>query len=138
MSAEGSGAVLFPFLSLQGTLFPSRQTFERVMRPGVDGIGVWATGKRGEPFQITTTLDCLTITAAGTAFNVYNNAILTKKDLYFAGKFWGTVMIQNVIMQNIRAFKSGVGGIQDWSGGSGVVLTVNWTLETLQQNVLGT
>lgn len=135
MTSERSATVLFPFLSLQGSLFPSRPTFERVMRPGVDGIGVWATGGRGEPFQITTTLDCTSVGNAGVAFNAYGEAILTKKDLYYCGVFWGTVMIQNVIMQSVTKFTSAVGGIQGWSGGSGVVLTVNWTIETLAQDV---
>lgn len=132
MTAEGSGTVVFPFLALAGPLMPTRPTFEREVRPGVNGIGIWSTGSRGEPFQITTTLDCASVAAAGTALAAYLTAVLTKKDLYYCQALWGTVLIQNVVLQQIKAFKSGVGGIQAWTGGSGVILTVEWTLETLQ------
>lgn len=131
MTAEGSGTVVFPFLTLQGALFPSRPTFEREQRAGVDGIGLWLTGNRGEPFQISTTLDCASIAAAGTALASYISAILTKKDLYYAGALWGTVMVQNVVLQRMTAFRAAVGGIQVWTGGAGCMLMVQWTLETL-------
>lgn len=131
MTAEGSGTVVFPFLTLQGALTPSRPTFERELRAGVDGIGLWLTGNRGEPFQITTTLDCTSVSAAGTAFVAYLAAIVTKKDLYYAGALWGTVVVQNVVMQRITKFQVAVGGIQAWTGGSGATLVAQWTLETL-------
>ena len=131
MTAEGSGTVVFPFLTLQGALFPSRPTFDREQRAGVDGIGLWLTGNRGEPFSIVTTLDCASVSAAGTAFAAYLSAILTKKNLYYAGAFWATVMVQNVVLQRITAFRGAVGGIQGWTGGSGCLLVTQWTLETL-------
>lgn len=131
MTAEGSGTVVFPFLGMQGALLPARPTFEREIRAGVNGIGVWSTGTRGEPFQISTLLDCADVAAAGSALSSYISAVLTKKDLYYCGALWGTVMVQNVILENIRTFQTGLGGIQGWTGGSGALLSVNWTLETL-------
>lgn len=134
MTAENSSTVLFPFLTLNGSLVPSRQTFEREMRPGVDGIGVWATGKRGEPFGISTTLDCVSLAAAGTVFKAYHAAILTKKNLYYSGALWGTVMIQNVILTEVRKLTTRVGGIQNGTGQSGAMLYCQWTLETLHSS----
>jgi len=131
MTAEGSPTVVFPFLVLQGSLQPARQTFDREHRAGVNGIGLWLTGTRGEPFQITTIVDCVSIAAAGTAFLAYVAAITSKKDLYYDGALWGTVVVQNVVLQSIEKFAKGVGGIQDFTGGSGAILTANWTLETL-------
>lgn len=131
MTAEGDGTVVFPFLSLQGSLMPVRPTFEREIRSGVNGIGIWNTGNRGEPFQITTLLDCADVDAAGTALAAYIAAVLTKKDLYYCGELWGTVIVQNVMLQDIKTFTAANGGIQGWSGGSGAILTVNWTLETI-------
>lgn len=131
LALEGDGTVVFPFLSLQGPLALSQPTFEREVRAGVNGIGIWFTGERGEPFNLTTTLDCTSVVNAGVALKSYRNAVLTKKDLYYAGVFWGTVMIQKVMLQSIRKFTAPVGGVQGWSGGSGAMLTVNWTLETL-------
>jgi hypothetical protein len=133
MSGERSGAIAFPFLSIQGALLPARATFERVVRPGVNGIAVWSMGTRGEPFGIMTTLDCISVAAAGAAYNAYVEAILSKKDLYYCGAYWGTVMIQEVALQGVKRFATGVGGVQGWTGGSGVILSVAWQLETLTQ-----
>jgi len=133
MSDERGSSVLFPFLTMQGTLLPAQPTFDRVIRPGVDGIAVWSMGSRGEPFSITTTLDCVSVAAAGAAFFAYGRAVLTKKDLYYCNGFWGTMMIQSVIMQSVTKFAAGVGGVQGFSGGSGALLTVQWQVETLPQ-----
>lgn len=132
MTAEGSATVVFPFLTIQGALLPTRPTFEREVRPGVNGMGVWSTGSRGEPFQLTTTLDCANVGAAGTALAGYLAAVLTKKDLYYCAALWGTVLVQNVVLQQIKTFQAGVGGVQAFTGGNGAILTVQWTLETLQ------
>ena len=131
MTAEGSGTVVFPFLSMQGGLLPAQPTFDREQRAGVNGIGVWATGTRGEPFQITTTLDCADAAAAATALAAYGATVLSKKDLYYCGLLWGTVMIQKVTLGKIQKFDAAVGGINDFTGGSGAVLTAIWTIETL-------
>lgn len=131
MTAEGSGTVVFPFLTLKGALLPSQPMFEREQRAGVDGIGIWSTGDRGEPFSIVTTLDCADVAGAGTALVAYRAAVLSKKDLYYCGALWGTVMIQRVALQQIKSFAAAVGGVQAFTGGSGAMLTVQWTLETL-------
>lgn len=131
MTAEGSGTVVFPFLTLTGVLVPSAPTFDREQRAGVDGIGLWLTGNRGEPFQIVTTLDCVSVAAASTAYAAYLAAILTKKDLYYAGALWGTIVVQKLSLPRIARFQSAVGGIQAWTGGSGAMLTTQWTIETL-------
>lgn len=130
MTAEGSGTILFPFLTLQGVLVPSRQTVEREIRPGVDGIGLWKTGKRGEPFRIATSLDCATVAAAGQVFAAYHASITSKKNLYYAGAFWGTVLIYDVVMREVRKLTTRVGGING-SGSSGAMLFAEWTIETL-------
>lgn len=131
MTAEGSGTVVFPFLSLQGALLPTRETHEREQRAGVDGIGVWLTGSRGQPFSIQTTLDCVDLSAAGTAWAAYLNSVLTKKDLYYAGVLWGTILVQDVVLISMRKFQAAVGGVQGFTGGSGVMLTAQWMIETL-------
>ncbi len=131
MSAENGTTVLFPFLTLNGSLLPSQQTFDRVVRPGVNGIGLWATGNRGEPFGLSTTLDCNSQQAAGLAFAAYHAAVGTKKDLYYSGMFWGTVLIHKVILTEMRKLTARVGGIQNATGQSGVMLYTQWTIETL-------
>jgi hypothetical protein len=131
MTAEGSGTVVFPFRNLNGTLVPTVPKTEREVRPGVNGIGLWLTGTRGEPFNITTSLDCVDLAAAYTAFTAYKTAILSKKDLYILSVLWGTVVLMDVKLDTIQRFNSAVGGIQNFAGGGGVDLKVTWTLETL-------
>jgi hypothetical protein len=131
MTAEASGTVVFPFRSLTGALVPTVPKTEREVRPGVNGIGLWLTGTRGEPFSISTTLDCVDIAAAHTAFAAYKSAIPSKKDLYILSVLWGTVVLMDVKLDTIQRFNSAVGGIQNFAGGSGVDMKVTWTLETL-------
>jgi hypothetical protein len=131
MSPEGSTAKLFPFLTLNGSLVHWRPTFDREVRTGVNGVGIWATGKRGEPFGMSTVLDCNSVAAAGTAFAAYQAAIGTKKDLYYCGAKWGTILIHNVILTEVRKLTTRVGGIQNATGQSGAMLYAQWTIETL-------
>lgn len=131
MTAEGDATVVFPFTTMDGALIPAQQNFEREVRPGVNGVGLWQTGSRGEPFTITTQLDCVSVSAASTAFAAYLAAVLTKKDLYYLGALWGTVLVEKVVFVSIKKFAAGVGGIQGHTGGDGAVLTVQWVLETL-------
>jgi len=131
MTAEGSGTIDFPFLTLNGALMPSAPNFERETRVGVDGIAVWNVGSRGEPFQIQTALDCVSSSAAATALAAYVAATGTKKDLYYCGLLWGTIFVHKVTLQQIRKFTAGVGGVQGFTGGSGAVLYATWTIETL-------
>lgn len=130
MTAEGSATVVFPFLTIQGNLVPKHDRFEREVRAGVAGIGIWNVGSRGEPFTIQTMLDCTSEAAAYTAFAAYVAAVLTKKDLYYAGALWGTVLVQNVQLIEVRKLGRMVGGIQG-GGSSGAALRVQWTLETI-------
>lgn len=132
MTAEGSATVVFPFLTMEGALVPTAPTFEREVRPGVDGVGIWNTGSRGEPFSITTVLDCVSVSAGLTAFAAYLAAIGTKKDLYYLTALWGTVLVHKVVLISCKKFHAGVGGVQGHTGGSGAILTAQWTIETLE------
>lgn len=127
---QGS-TVLFGFLELTGTLVPSRQQMERIVRPGTNGIGVIYTGKRGEPFQIQTMVDAVDHVAAENMFKAYNLTVGLKKDLYYANRPWGTVLVGNVVLQNIQRTGPMIGGLNVLSAPSGALLTVSWTLETL-------
>lgn len=131
MAPDESSAILFPFLSMNGTMVHAQQTFEREVRPGVNGVAIWLTGRRGEPFQISTTIDCTSAANAGIAFAAYHAAIATKKNLYYCSALWGTILIHNVVIESMTAFRAGTGGIQNFSGGSGTLLRTSWTIETL-------
>lgn len=130
MTAEGGNTILFPFLNLNGALVPSRPTFEREIRTGINGVGIWATGNRGEPFGVNTLLDCESVAAAGLAFKAYHASIMSKKNLYYCGALFGTVLIHNVLLTEIRKLTRRVGGING-SGAGGAMLYAQWTLEAL-------
>ena len=131
MTAPGSSTVLFPFLTLQGSLVPIQPQFERETRPGVNGIGIWNMGTRGEPFGISTNLDCNSETAAGLAFKAYQAAVGSRKDLYYGSKLWSTVFIHKVILTEMKKLQTRVGGIQNATGQAGAMLIVQWTIESL-------
>ena len=130
MTAEGSATIVFPFLTMNGNLLPKHPRFEREVRAGVAGIGIWNVGSRGEPFNIQTMLDCVDEAAAATEFAAYVATMLSKKDLYYNGLLWGAVLIQAVQLVEIRKLGWMVGGIQG-VGSSGATLRVSWTLETV-------
>lgn len=130
MTPEGSAQLLFPFLTLNGALVPSRPTFDREVRTGVNGVGLWYTGRRGEPFSISTQLDCISVAAAGQTYAAYHAAIMTKKNLYYCSALFGTVLIHNVLLTEVRKLTRRVGGING-SGAGGAMLYAQWTLETL-------
>lgn len=134
MSAPGSIIRLFPFLTLQGALVPSQPQFERETRPGVNGVGMWNMGSRGEPFGISTNLDCNDETAAGQMFAAYQASVGTRKDLHYCSKLWGTVFVHKVILTEMKKLTTRVGGIQNATGQAGAMLIVQWTIESLHAN----
>ncbi|MBL8815272.1 MAG: hypothetical protein JNL58_04525 [Planctomyces sp.] len=131
ITAEGDLTHVLDFLNIQGIPTPTRQQFDRVSRPGVDGIGLWYTGERGEPFQIITVSDYASEANANSAFTAARAMVGGKRDLYWQNGLWGTVLIHAVSMQPKKYVKSAVGGQAISAGGSGFLLTLNWTMETL-------
>lgn len=131
ISNYNGSSILFGFLELQGALIPSRQQMERMVRPGTNGIGIIYTGNRGEPFQIQTRVDAVDQVAAENLFKAYNLTVGLKKDLYYARRKWGTVLIGNVVMIDIQQTGTIVGGLNVASSSYGAILTASWTLETL-------
>ena len=127
---EGSGTVVHPFLTLDGSLFGTATRPERVMYKGVDGIGFWFDGLRGKPFTIETSCDYASLALAGTAHGSYLSSIGTKKDLYYNGLLFGTVAVSDVELKQIQQLGTTVGGI-NVSGAAGVLIRATWTIEKL-------
>ena len=131
ITTEGSATHVLDFLDLQGMPTPVRQMFDRVMRPGVDGIGIWYTGERGDPFQVQTISDYASEANANSAYATAQAMVGLKRDLYWQDGLWGTVLIHSVSAGPKKLVKSAVGGQAISAGGSGFLLTLNWTMETL-------
>lgn len=126
---EGVGTVLFPFLSMTGALQPTRVQFERVIYPGVNGIGIWSTGTRGEPFSVTTEADAANAAGAATLIAAYLSTISGTLDLYRAGISYGTVLVHNVIEERVKQLGRTIGGNVVSSGSSSFLVVCQWTLE---------
>lgn len=131
LTLEGSGTVVFPFLSMTGSLQPVRPDFDRVIYKGVNGIGIWSNGSRGEPFSITTEADYATAANAETAIVNYIATISGKRDLYRNGILKGTVLIHNVIEVKTKQLGRTIGGNVVTNGAASVILTAQWTMEFL-------
>lgn len=131
LAPAGGSAALFPFIKLEGNLAPMVARPERVVYPGVDGIGLWFNGKRGEPFNVTTVCDYATHGAATLAFSGYHGTIGTKKQLFFQGAAWGAVAVLDVQLQGIRVVGSCVGGVYVTGGNSAALLSASWILESI-------
>lgn len=131
LSPTGSSAVLFPFISLEGDLIPVADRPERVIYEGVDGIGLWFDGARGEPFTVKTICDFATQAAALGQFGAYKSWIGFALNLYFQSAFWGPVIVHDVTFNGAKKLGRTVGGINVLSGSSAVMLSATWKLETL-------
>ena len=131
MTTEGSATHVLDFLNITGSPVPVREMFDRVMRPGIDGIGLWYTGARGEPFQIQTLSDYSSESNANTAYATAQAMVGQKRDLYWQNALWGTVLVHSVVAAPKKLVRVAYGGQQISAGGSGFMLTLNWTLESL-------
>lgn len=129
----GNASVLFPFITAKGVPQPARPTADRVVRAGVNGIGRWQTGTRGEAFAIKTACDYASQALAWSALASYFAKIDDTLDLYWQGELWGECWIQNVTSPGVNVFTSSSGGINVADGASGTLLVANWQLETLYQ-----
>lgn len=125
------GTVLFGFLRVTGALTKSAQTFEEVIRPGVDGVGVWYTGSRGQPFALQTVSDFASDAAAKTVFDVYLSWKGQVLKLTHHEVFFSDVLVRDVTLREVRRISAAVNGIQLAAGTSGVAMVADWDLRPI-------
>src|SRR4051812_42124731 len=75
MAAQLNSIGGFSFLEILG--FPEREKMqlEPVMRPGIDGVGIWELGTRGTPFPCRTIVDAPDVSTALATFAAYADLI---------------------------------------------------------------
>ena len=110
MTVRDSATVVFPFVSLSGDLVPKRRQLERVMRPGVEGIGLLRHANRGQPFSVSTFVDVLDDAAVTATRQAYLAARGTVLDLYWQGVLFDHVLIHDVRTGPWRVISGSVGG----------------------------
>jgi len=65
----------FEFLTLHGRPSPPAEQVEVVARGGVDGLGIWRTGVRGQPFRMFSQVDAPSLEIAADEFERYQALI---------------------------------------------------------------
>lgn len=121
--------VLFPFLHLTGDIAGIQQQLEVIERPGVNGVGVYLTGLRGEPFGMESSCDYGTRAAAWQAYAAYVSRVGTRLSLYkYGGQYLGDFLVMKVTMKPLKNASAANGGINLTDGYSGVVLQCSWQL----------
>ena len=123
----------FEFVSLSRALSRPMQTIEREVRPGADGVTLWRTGKRGQPFVLMSFVDCSTVEAALALLKQYEQLV---GDDPVTAKWAGQevdellVFVHNVVPdeQGLRAILLGIGGKE---GTSHAFLRCHWLVETI-------
>ena len=118
------GPVVFFTIDMPATA--AAQQVELESRSGVDGLAIWRTGSRGEPFEITTTIDLVgTLATAQTVLNAYRALqgggpyTLTR-----AGTALGSVVVLSVKPAGDELVVNAIGGIN----GGNVWLSAKWQL----------
>ena len=120
------------FLTLHGSVErPSEQVLGPIVRPGLNGIGLWKTGIRGRPFQLRSMVDQYNILNGRTLFAMYrlligNSPQILVQDGYnfnFAEGF--RVAVLDVRLIELKRIMSGVGGFYSIPGAK---LVCQWTM----------
>jgi hypothetical protein len=123
----------FEFVSLSRALSRPVQSIEREVRPGANGVTLWRTGKRGQPFVLMSFVDCTDTEAALNLLAQYEQLVggdpVTAK---WAGHEIAEllVFVHQVLPdeQGLRATLLGIGGKE---GTSHAFLRCHWLVETI-------
>lgn len=130
LAPVNTAGILFPFSEFEGTIRPVQKKLERVVRRGVNGIGIINTGQRGDPFTIKTSCDYSSFSAAQSAFSQYRSYTGSQLDLYQRGTRLGSVLVGNVDEDMIEKTGLFINGI-NVDGSLAVILRATWTFEML-------
>lgn len=114
------------FFTMTGPLEAAAQQVEVEARAGIDGNAVWQTGLRGEPVEVTTTIDL--VGDLSTAQNVMNFYRAMKGGGPFpvirADQYLGLVIVLDVKSGGAELMVSALGGVN----GGNVMLSAKWSL----------
>lgn len=131
LAPVNTAGMLFPFSEFDGTIRPVQKKMDRVVRPGVNGIGIIYLGQRGDPFSIKTACDYATVAAAQSAFSNYRSYTGQQLDLYQRGTRLGSVLVGNVDEDMIERTGVFINGVNVDGVLSAAILRATWTFEML-------
>ena len=120
------------FISLRGAVQrPSEQVLGPMVRPGVDGIGLWKTGVRGRPFRLRSMVDSTDTMISRSEFVDYRALIggdlqiLIQDGYNFNIQESFKVEVLDVQLLELKEIVSSVGGLVEDSAAK---LVCEWTL----------
>ena len=121
------------FISMQGEATPPRRRLDVESRNGVDGVALWDTGKKGQPFTLTTFVDVADRDAGQDTFGEYLELIegglvsIMKADHgHNIDGYQVAVLAVDVI--NLKTTENMIGGLNVADGEAGATLRCRWQL----------
>jgi hypothetical protein len=120
----------YEFVRLEGNPEPPRENVAVVARPGVAGVGVWLTGRRGRPFTLRSFVDTAAAADVPSLFFQYQDLIgsdpvpLVLSGVEYSGEGW-FVAVLDVRQARATALLGAVGGLNPPSRGW---LVAEWDL----------
>ena len=121
------GNVLYTFLETEGDPLPAIRERRPVIRPGVDNRGHFLGGERGEPFELITKYDEVSVASGKALQALYRTLEGTRVDLFYQSSLWATVYVYEAKPLKIIGLAGGVGG---FNNGSAIVPT-KWKLRAI-------
>lgn len=119
----------FAFVSLDGQPDIPKTRVEVVARPGVDGLGFFSTGVRGQPFVLRSFTDASDFGFARWLASQYTTIIGTIQPVIWSGLSMPAsgvyVMVLDVIPVEVRTVMGGVGVTTSTPGG---ICVCDWVL----------
>ena len=119
----------FLFLTLKGEIQTKREHVRTLTRAGVEGIAFALDGIWGEPFDLESQLDHLSVVKADEAHQEYLE-LLGKDpvDLVYTSTTFGTVKVVDIQQGGLETVGCMVGGFNIPLGGAGYIARTIWTL----------
>jgi len=124
------------FIALHGNPVPPKECVQVLERPGVDGVGVWRTGKRGVPFMMQSSIDAESMAKAAETMETYKELIgqdpvsMIQDNVDSTARGW-LVIVENVSQERCHAIESSTGGQHPPSL---AWLVANWQLRAIANN----
>lgn len=125
----------YPMITMSMVPIGQKQTTDLEIRPGVDGVYVWLTGTRGEPFEVQTVTDVNSAQDAVVLMQFYEALVGTVVPVMFAN--W--IMPKQYVVLNVRPIPDqcrqvlvGIGGTG--GGPSYGILAASWTLVATEED----
>jgi hypothetical protein len=119
----------FDFINLSRPPSLPKQQMEREVRPGVEGVTFWGTGRRSTPYELVSVRDVEDVLEGLLLLDDYQQIVGTGPvQLVWGGYAHGRVLVHDVesLEGGVHRTLLGVGGLR---GVSGAMLRCHWVLE---------